>query len=219
MPCSDALHPWLVHSALTSLIVLVVGSAAVLLCRQPTRRVRIIELSLAGCLVAPWLGMIPGYPQLAGLWHAAAVESHEALLPTLAEQPRAQVDAAVALPPESARRMLRPTFSRCRSCPTMFETRPGKPTAMPAASTPRCAIAASSSRVETRSGKPIRCCPPRFRFVDRRVLRVGRGHRGRVVAGGSCRTGADRVDGAGRPRRTAASCSAESPGGAATACG
>ena len=34
-----------------SLMVLIVGSVAALLCRQPTRRVRIIELSLAGCLV------------------------------------------------------------------------------------------------------------------------------------------------------------------------
>ena len=32
------------------------------------RRLRIIELSLAGCLIVPWLGMIPGYPRLAIAW-------------------------------------------------------------------------------------------------------------------------------------------------------
>ncbi len=73
MSWNDALYSWLVRSALVSLVVLAAGSGAVLLCRQPTRRVRIITLSLIGCLVAPWLGMIPGYPQLAADWRDAVV--------------------------------------------------------------------------------------------------------------------------------------------------
>ena len=63
MPFDDILCSWLVRSALVSLTILLIGSGAVLIWRQPLRRVRIIELVLAGCLIAPWLGMIPGYPQ------------------------------------------------------------------------------------------------------------------------------------------------------------
>lgn len=60
---------WLVQSALVSLAILVAGTVAFVLWRQPARRVRIIELAMLGCLVAPWLAMIPGYPKwsIAGL--------------------------------------------------------------------------------------------------------------------------------------------------------
>ncbi len=73
-------YGWLVHSALMSLIVLSIGSGAVLLSGQPIRRLRIIELTLLGCLVAPWLGMVPGYPQLirVGSSDVAAVDRQEA---------------------------------------------------------------------------------------------------------------------------------------------
>lgn len=63
---------WLLPSAMASLAILAVGSAGVLLWRQPARRVRIIEWTLAGCLVAPLVGMIPGYPRLALSWPEAA---------------------------------------------------------------------------------------------------------------------------------------------------
>ncbi len=72
MPWTDTLYPWLIHSALVSLVVLAVGSVAAALCRQPARRVRIIELTLAGCLVAPCLGMIPWYPQFTVAWPQAS---------------------------------------------------------------------------------------------------------------------------------------------------
>ena len=68
MPWTESLYWWLIYSAVLSLSVLTLGSAAVLLCRQPARRLRIIELTLAGCLVAPLLGLIPGYPHLAITW-------------------------------------------------------------------------------------------------------------------------------------------------------
>ncbi len=77
MPCSASIGSWLVYSALVSLVVLTLGSGAVLLCRQPTRRLRIIELTLVGCLVAPWLGMIPAYPQWSiGWWYGSPPEPH-----------------------------------------------------------------------------------------------------------------------------------------------
>ena len=82
MPFNDILCSWLVRSALVSLTILLIGSGAVLVWRQPLRRVRIIELVLAGCLIAPLLGMIPGYPQFSVVWwHTAAVKQQEAPLP------------------------------------------------------------------------------------------------------------------------------------------
>jgi beta-lactamase regulating signal transducer with metallopeptidase domain/protein involved in polysaccharide export with SLBB domain len=74
MPWNESLCWWLVYSALLSVVVLTLGGGAALLCRQPARRLRIIELSLAGCLIAPLLGMVPGYPQLAIGWPAARTE-------------------------------------------------------------------------------------------------------------------------------------------------
>ena len=86
MPYDDILCSWLVRSALVSLTILLIGSGAVLIWRQPVRRVRIIELVLAGCLIAPWLGMIPGYPQLSVVWsHATAIKQQEAPLPPSVE--------------------------------------------------------------------------------------------------------------------------------------
>ena len=82
MPYTDVLCSWIVRSAVVSLTILLIGSGAVLLWRQPVRRVRIIELVLVGCLIAPWLGMIPGYPQLAVVWrHATDIEQQGAPLP------------------------------------------------------------------------------------------------------------------------------------------
>jgi beta-lactamase regulating signal transducer with metallopeptidase domain len=79
MAYGDVLFSWLVRSGLVSLAILLIGSGAVFLWRQPARRVRIIELVLAGCLITPWLGVIPGYPQLALTWRpAVAVNQPEA---------------------------------------------------------------------------------------------------------------------------------------------
>jgi len=84
MPYEDILCSWLVRSALVSLTILLIGSGAVLIWRQPLRRVRIIELVLAGCLIAPWLGLIPGYPQFSVVRsQATAIKQQEApLAPT-----------------------------------------------------------------------------------------------------------------------------------------
>jgi len=69
MPWHESLFAWLCYSALVSLLVLTAGSAAAMSCRQPVRRLRIIGLTFIGCLAVPWLGWIPGYPQLPlGSW-------------------------------------------------------------------------------------------------------------------------------------------------------
>jgi hypothetical protein len=84
MPWLLSLSDWLIHAALLSLPIFAVGSIAVLCCRQPVRRVRLIELTLAACLAVPWLGLVPGWPQWSVPWAAwpgrtVTVESHEAL--------------------------------------------------------------------------------------------------------------------------------------------
>ena len=71
----DLVYQWLVFAAVVSLVVLAVGSAAVLCCRQPARRIRLICLTLLGCLVAPWIGLIPGYPHLALPWWPSRSEA------------------------------------------------------------------------------------------------------------------------------------------------
>src|SRR5208283_2130977 len=82
MPFDDILCSWLVRSALVSLTILLIGSGAVLIWRQPLRRVRIIELALAGCLISPWLGLIPGYPQLSLVAsHSPVIQMPEVRLP------------------------------------------------------------------------------------------------------------------------------------------
>ncbi len=102
MLSGDALYPWLVHSALVSLVILTLGSGEVLVWRQPARRVRIIELTLAGCLVVPWLGMLPGYPQLAvGRWDAAVLGRHEAAARPAMEHAARQAVLAGNAPPRA----------------------------------------------------------------------------------------------------------------------
>ncbi len=58
-----AIYSGLVHAALASLLLLALGAVAVLLTGQPARRIRIIELSLAGLLVLPLLALVPGVPR------------------------------------------------------------------------------------------------------------------------------------------------------------
>jgi beta-lactamase regulating signal transducer with metallopeptidase domain len=94
---SASVWSWLVYSALVSLVVLTLGSGAMLLWRQPTRRLRIIELTLAGCLIAPWLSLIPGYPQVAvGGWRL----------------PRLEPTEPVALPPDATPRSVSASLSQ-----------------------------------------------------------------------------------------------------------
>jgi len=82
MPFTDLLFAWLVRSAVVGTVILLIGSGAVLTCRQPVRRLRIIELVLAGCLLAPFLGLVPGYPQLAVVaWRSAETKPQEMPLP------------------------------------------------------------------------------------------------------------------------------------------
>ncbi len=57
----------LLRVAAGSLLLLVAASLAVLLTREPARRIRVIQWTLAGLVVLPCLMLVPGYPRLAWL--------------------------------------------------------------------------------------------------------------------------------------------------------
>src|SRR5262252_6505715 len=59
---------WLAHAALGSLVILALGGLAVRLCREPARRIRLIELTLLGCVLVPWLSRLPGTPRWSLGW-------------------------------------------------------------------------------------------------------------------------------------------------------
>ena len=52
----------LIETAVVSLVLCTLGSLAVLCCRQPVRRMRIIILTLAGSVLAPFINLLPGLP-------------------------------------------------------------------------------------------------------------------------------------------------------------
>jgi beta-lactamase regulating signal transducer with metallopeptidase domain len=59
---------WLAHAALSGFLVLAVGCLAVRRVRQPVRRLRLAELTLFGCLLTPWLILLPGLPRFSLGW-------------------------------------------------------------------------------------------------------------------------------------------------------
>jgi beta-lactamase regulating signal transducer with metallopeptidase domain len=63
-----AILQWLIHAALGGCVFLTIGCLAVCFCKQPVRRLRLIELTLLGCLVVPWLNQFPGLPHWSLGW-------------------------------------------------------------------------------------------------------------------------------------------------------
>lgn len=62
MAWTDAVYDWLVRGCLVTMPLLVIAAALVTVCRQPARRIWLIELTLIACLVAPWVALLPGLP-------------------------------------------------------------------------------------------------------------------------------------------------------------
>jgi beta-lactamase regulating signal transducer with metallopeptidase domain len=90
----DLAWPWLERAAVGALIVLTLGSLATALCRQPVRRARLVEVTLLGSLLVPWLGMLPAMPR----WSLG-------LLPTRVEtEPVSRKAAPVESIPTAVRR-------------------------------------------------------------------------------------------------------------------
>ena len=55
---------WLVNTACSGFVILGIAVVSVHFCRQPVRKLRLIQLTLIGCLLVPWLNRLPGMPQL-----------------------------------------------------------------------------------------------------------------------------------------------------------
>ncbi len=130
MPWQPLLETWLAQSALASLAVLAAGSAAVLVWRQPARRVRIIRCTMTGCILGPLIGMVPGYPRLAVDWpkvltHAlsdepAGVGASRTVLPRQSSEVRPVVSAGVEQPFAADS----PSFAPVQPDATAFEPQP-----------------------------------------------------------------------------------------------
>jgi beta-lactamase regulating signal transducer with metallopeptidase domain/protocatechuate 3,4-dioxygenase beta subunit len=71
---------WLIHAAVGGCVFLGLGCLAVRFCRQPVRRLRLIELTLLGSLLVPWLSQLPVLPHWSLGWLTFAA-------PTLDESP------------------------------------------------------------------------------------------------------------------------------------
>jgi hypothetical protein len=59
---------WLIHAAAGGLVFLAIGCLAIKLCREPVRRLRLAELTMLGCLLVPWLNLVPGLQQFTLGW-------------------------------------------------------------------------------------------------------------------------------------------------------
>jgi beta-lactamase regulating signal transducer with metallopeptidase domain/protocatechuate 3,4-dioxygenase beta subunit len=77
---------WLAHAALGAFLLLAAGCLAVRQCRQPVRRLRLAEVTLLGCLLAPWLNLVPGLPHYALGWLEPSSAEPAVSAPT-ADQP------------------------------------------------------------------------------------------------------------------------------------
>jgi beta-lactamase regulating signal transducer with metallopeptidase domain/5-hydroxyisourate hydrolase-like protein (transthyretin family)/protocatechuate 3,4-dioxygenase beta subunit len=79
----NALVVWLVYSAVAATLFLVIGALTVCLRREPVERLRLIQWTLAACLLAPLVNQLPGMPRWSLAW------------PTTFPQPIEQVNGAV----------------------------------------------------------------------------------------------------------------------------
>ena len=57
-----AVLPWLAHAVIGGSVFLLAGAVAVRLSRQPIRRIRLIEITLAGTLAVPWVSQLAWLP-------------------------------------------------------------------------------------------------------------------------------------------------------------
>jgi beta-lactamase regulating signal transducer with metallopeptidase domain/protocatechuate 3,4-dioxygenase beta subunit len=93
---------WLAHAAVGGFLMLGIGCLAARLCRQPVRRLRLLELTLLGCLVVPWLSLASGWPCWSlGLLSAQPAGAEDAPAPSeetfVVREPRELHEAAVVV--------------------------------------------------------------------------------------------------------------------------
>jgi beta-lactamase regulating signal transducer with metallopeptidase domain/uncharacterized GH25 family protein len=122
----------LVHAALGGAVCLLIGGLAVCCCRQPARRIRLIELTLLGALLVPLVQLLPGLPHWRAGW--LALTSPEAVV--------VRESAPAAVSPTDARLL------------------PEAPAAFPAVpAAPATALGESPSAITTREWAPALSAP------------------------------------------------------------
>jgi beta-lactamase regulating signal transducer with metallopeptidase domain len=87
---------WLVRVAASGFLVLMAGSLAAQLCRQPVRRARIIVLTLMGAFAVPWLGVLPVAPRWSAGFALAIPQS-----PAAGPSATVLVPQSAAVPPSA----------------------------------------------------------------------------------------------------------------------
>jgi len=132
----------LIEAAAISLVLFTVGSLAVLCCRQPVRRMRIILLTLAGSVLAPLVNLWPGLPH----WSLPAIRSIAA--PDQVRQTQQQALAAASAKIADSRSSVLPAASN-----ETFDTNPKRKRGN--GLTPSLAL-----RVGVRSGRAPHSEPP-----------------------------------------------------------
>jgi beta-lactamase regulating signal transducer with metallopeptidase domain/protocatechuate 3,4-dioxygenase beta subunit len=127
---------WLAQAALGGFLVLAIGCVAVNACRQPVRRVRLIELTLLTSLFVPWVSRLPWLPH----WSTGLL----ALIPSVPETVPAQPEKPIVAVPavgevRSAAAEVFVTQSLDAPRPVTVSPTEAAPTApvIPAAETPR----------------------------------------------------------------------------------
>ncbi|MEX1095583.1 MAG: M56 family metallopeptidase, partial [Planctomycetales bacterium] len=104
MPGPESLWHWLAQSALVGSVLSAIGCVGVLACRQPVKRLRLIELTLAACLLAPLIGTLPGWPTWPLPWLAGGAPVGAAVLdePTIPDESLVPAPVAEAHAPRLA---------------------------------------------------------------------------------------------------------------------
>jgi beta-lactamase regulating signal transducer with metallopeptidase domain/uncharacterized GH25 family protein len=119
----------LVHAALGGALCLLAGGLAVTCCRQPARRIRLIELTLLGALLVPWVQHFPGLPQVrAGLVRFTAVAPEPAPVPGPTDWPSVTVDRGLS-PDEPAMHLAAPAAERVAVVPPPASPQSDRPQA------------------------------------------------------------------------------------------
>ena len=138
---------WLIRAAAGGFLILAVAAIAVRFCRQPADRVRIIELALAGAVLAPWAALIPGLPR----WHLEVLPPEPAQATTASEQ------VAAASEPEPGASSVEPSAGyRPQPVVPRPELTAGESTQQPV---PHTATAEPSSAAPAAVEAPSRAAP------------------------------------------------------------
>jgi protocatechuate 3,4-dioxygenase beta subunit len=78
---------WLAHAALGGSLFFAAGCLAAGACRQPVRRLRLLELALLGALLVPWASALPWLPHWSAGWLALAPAPADSPAPAVPSPP------------------------------------------------------------------------------------------------------------------------------------